>query len=599
MHEGPNAEYDETHVENHVLRIRNDSKYLHVYNNTVINTGDDDVGTPSYARAISALRYTFGDLGRETISHNTIENNIFRCNTIPSSEGIISYAVCFDAVVVPDTTLIFRNNRIEGDNILVKFGEINQGAAGITMSGDTLRFHNTTWNPQTFVLGHLCNNWNCADNFACDEVYQGGASDTDITFSCPSTGTLEFGLERLVSIKVNGKNGLPVQGASVSVINNYGATVLSDVTNNSGLTDPPAKIIYWWESRTSNDSTNFNDFTIKAKMGTDSTIIDHTIAATSANPIIILHNTDGGGTVPQDTIPPEKIDNLGATTGLNEGEVILTWTAPGDDSATGKASSYSIRYRTGSITESNWNSSNTYNPTPNPKGAGSNQNCTVKGLIGGQKYYFAIKAYDSVQNASALSNVPSAKAQVNLILGTDDNQVALFSPSNQSQVNTSHPVLAVKNITGSQNSYHIEVAVDSNFIVPAAASPPLPQEAGEKTSWKVDVRLNPNQTYFWRARANDYTYSNVYSFLVQPVVHAYPNPFKPIRDQRVVFTELPESCGLMIVSVSGMAVRRWTNIVGGEQTWDGSNEDGNPVGSGAYLWYIEGTEFSGKIILIR
>ena len=251
---------------------------------------------------------------------------------------------------------MFRYNRIEGDNVLVKFGEVNNGARGITMYGDTLKFLTPTYDPQTFVSGHLCNNWTCTDNYACGEVYQGGASDTDITFSCLSSGTLEMGLERMLSVKVNGKNGLPVQGASVWVTNNYGNVALADVTNNSGLTDPPAKVLYWWESRTSNDSTSFNDFTVKAKLGNDSTIISYTISAVSTNPIIILHNTDGGGTVPQDTIPPEKIDNLGAATGLNEGEVVLTWTAPGDDSATGLASSYSIRYRTQTITESNWNS---------------------------------------------------------------------------------------------------------------------------------------------------------------------------------------------------------------------------------------------------
>ena len=200
---------------------------------------------------------------------------------------------------------------------------------------------------------------------------------------------------------------------------------------------------------------------------------------------------------------------------------------------------------------------------------------------------------------SALSNIAAAEARVNLILGTDDNQVALVSPIDQAEINSSHPILAVKNIAGTGNAYRFEVARDSNFIVPAATSPLVTQEDGESTSWKVNVRLDPNQTYFWRARANDYAYSNIYAFTVQPLVHAYPNPFKPIRDHRVTFAELPESCSLYIVSVSGMAVRRWQNIIGGEQTWDGSNEDGNPVGSGAYLWYVEGTDYSGKIILIR
>jgi len=312
-----------------------------------------------------------------------------------------------------------------------------------------------------------------------------------------------------------------------------------------------------------------------------------------------LHNTDGGGVIPQDTIPPEKIDNLGAATGLSEGEVILTWTAPADTGAIGKVGAYSIRYRTNYITESNWNLSDSCSLTPRPKGAGTLQSFVAKGLVGGQRYYFGIKAFDTAQNVSPLSNIASARAQVNLVLGTDDNQVALASPSNKSQVNSSQPVLAIRNIIGTGNTYRFEVAMDSNFIVPAAGSPPIPQEDGESTSWKVDIKLNPDQTYFWRARANNYSYSEIYSFVVQPEVHAFPNPFKPIKDHFVTITELPESCSLMIVSVSGMQIRQWKNIIGGEQHWDGTNEDGNPVGSGAYLWYVEGTRDSGKIILIR
>ncbi|MCK4758205.1 MAG: S8 family serine peptidase, partial [Thermoplasmata archaeon] len=46
-----------------------------------------------------------------------------------------------------------------------------------------------------------------------------------------------------------------------------------------------------------------------------------------------------------DTIAPSTIGNLVATTADNNGEVVLNWTAPGDDDATGTASSYVIKYR--------------------------------------------------------------------------------------------------------------------------------------------------------------------------------------------------------------------------------------------------------------
>jgi hypothetical protein len=597
VNEGPNSEYAENNVENHALRIRNDGIYQHIYNNTVINTGDNDINTDAYAKAISALRYTFGDLSREIISHNKIENNLFKCTALTT--GVTAYGVCFDAVTVPDTTLIFRYNKIQSTNIIAKFGEVNtDGAAGITMIGDTFRFLSPTYNPQTTVVGHLNNNWDCSDNAIRDGVFENGASDTNIIFSTTTTGTLELGLQRLFNVYIRGRNGLAVQSASVSVTNNYGQLVLSGLTNITGYLDSARPVIYWWESRTTTDSMNFNNFSIKAKMGSDSTILSYAMTSTSTYPTIVLSNTDGGGT-PADTIPPEKIDNLGAATGLSEGEVVLVWTAPGDDSIIGSAESYEIKYYKNLISESNWNIATKYSNAPDPGQPGTTQSLTIGGLTPGQRYYFAIKAADEVPNFSDISNAVSAKAQVDLTLDIDDYQAAIVSPSDRSTINSAHPKLSVKNINSESNNYHFEVSLDSNFIVPAAASPPIPQEPGKMTSWKVDARLNPNQTYFWRARANEYEYSDIYSFVVEPLVHAYPNPFKPVRDHQIIFTELPKSSNLIITSVSGNAIRHWNNIIGGELAWDGTNDSGYPVGAGAYLWYLKDSEYNGKIILIR
>ena len=48
----------------------------------------------------------------------------------------------------------------------------------------------------------------------------------------------------------------------------------------------------------------------------------------------------------EDDIPPAKISNLTALSGINDGEINLTWTAPGDDGTTGTAATYIIRYNT-------------------------------------------------------------------------------------------------------------------------------------------------------------------------------------------------------------------------------------------------------------
>ncbi|SYZ73047.1 exported hypothetical protein [Candidatus Zixiibacteriota bacterium] len=296
-HEGPNSEYDENHAEFHAVRMRNDCSYLHFHNNTVIGTGDNSTATSSYGKSISAVRYTFDGTYGGTNSYNIIENNVFRVKSL--NAGVTAYAVCFDQVDIPDTTMTFRYNRLESDNILVKFGELNGGARGITLHGDTLRFLSPSYEPETFHVGQFCNDFNSSRNFARDEVYQNGASDTNIVISCTTRGQNELGIQRLLRVKVLGNNGYPVTGAALTVTNNYRKSVVSSLTAGNGIVSGPAT--YWWESGTSSDSTAYNNFTIKAKKGTDSTIVSTRLTATSAIQTITLLKTAGDSSANCDT----------------------------------------------------------------------------------------------------------------------------------------------------------------------------------------------------------------------------------------------------------------------------------------------------------
>jgi hypothetical protein len=97
-------------------------------------------------------------------------------------------------------------------------------------------------------------------------------------------------------------------------------------------------------------------------------------------------------------------------TDIGDGEVMLHWTAPGDDGNQGRAAGYDIRYRPasyGSInSEQRWNSSIQVTGEPTPSPAGQTDSMLVSGLNGGEGYYFAIKSYDDVGNISGLSNSP-------------------------------------------------------------------------------------------------------------------------------------------------------------------------------------------------
>ena len=107
-----------------------------------------------------------------------------------------------------------------------------------------------------------------------------------------------------------------------------------------------------------------------------------------------------------DNVAPAAIADL-SVTGTTGTTLSLRWTAPGDDGATGTATSYDIRYSTSAITSANWASATTVTGEPVPLGAGTVQTFTVTGLQPSRTYYVAMKTTDDGSNISALSNVPT------------------------------------------------------------------------------------------------------------------------------------------------------------------------------------------------
>jgi hypothetical protein len=114
-----------------------------------------------------------------------------------------------------------------------------------------------------------------------------------------------------------------------------------------------------------------------------------------------------------DSLPPATVASLAAASGSFEGEINLTWTAPGDDGSVGTAFGYTMRRNTVPITDLNWGTSTAVTGVPTPAVAGTLQSMVVVGLTPGQVYHFAIRARDEVGNESGVSNSPSAAASTN------------------------------------------------------------------------------------------------------------------------------------------------------------------------------------------
>ena len=86
-------------------------------------------------------------------------------------------------------------------------------------------------------------------------------------------------------------------------------------------------------------------------------------------------------------------------------DIVLIWTSPGDDGVQGTATMYDIRYSMNlPITEATFYLCPTV-AAPVPRIGGSLQLVTVKNLLPGGVYYFAMKTADERGNWSPLSNV--------------------------------------------------------------------------------------------------------------------------------------------------------------------------------------------------
>jgi hypothetical protein len=162
--------------------------------------------------------------------------------------------------------------------------------------------------------------------------------------------------------------------------------------------------------------------------------------------------------------------------------------------------------------------------------------------------------------------------------------------------------------------YKLERSTDSLFI------------EGVETSYiqdnsYTDDNLEYNIEYFYRVAANIgfwTDYSNVASVIIEnvsiignndiPIVYKvhqnHPNPFNPVTTLQY---DLPED-GLVNITIYDMIGRVVNTLVNGSQTagyksiqWNATNNIGQPVSAGLYLYTIEAGEFrqTKKMVLLK
>ena len=214
--------------------------------------------------------------------------------------------------------------------------------------------------------------------------------------------------------------------------------------------------------------------------------------------IIVYYNTGS------DTTPPDDVTDL-ATGTVTSSSIDLSWTAPGDDGATGTATTYDVRYSTSTITAGNWASATQATGEPAPSVAGSAETFTVTGLSESTTYFFAIKTSDEVPNESVISNVPSATTAD----GTAPDAVADLATGTvtASSIDLSWTAPGDDGATGTATSYDVRYSTstitEGNWATATQATgEPAPQAAGSGETFTV-TGLSASTTYFFAIKTSD------------------------------------------------------------------------------------------------
>lgn len=124
---------------------------------------------------------------------------------------------------------------------------------------------------------------------------------------------------------------------------------------------------------------------------------------------------------------------------------------------------------------------------------------TVNALETGRRYYWRVRAEDGANSSSYTT------ATFEVLPRPQLDPPQQFAPINNVLTPSARPALivgaATRNAGVSSVVYEFQIAFDSAFTTLAAIG--ITPEAGDTTTFVPGADLNPNATYFWRARAID------------------------------------------------------------------------------------------------
>ncbi|MDP8210129.1 MAG: fibronectin type III domain-containing protein [Candidatus Stygibacter australis] len=205
------------------------------------------------------------------------------------------------------------------------------------------------------------------------------------------------------------------------------------------------------------------------------------------------------------TAPADITDLIAGTPGNTT--IPLSWTATGDNGSDGTATAYEIRYADSEITATTWIDAIEYIQNITPQPAGTTENITISGLTPETEYFFALKAYDEINNISNISNSASAITEAIPDMEAPAPVTDLATQINDPEIILSWTATGDDGNTGTASEYSLyyaqqELTETDLETADQIEDLPFPAAAGTQESITIDF-LETGITWYFAITATD------------------------------------------------------------------------------------------------
>jgi len=186
-----------------------------------------------------------------------------------------------------------------------------------------------------------------------------------------------------------------------------------------------------------------------------------------------------------------------------------------------------------------------------------------------------------------------------LVVDVEGLTPSLVSPIDEATINSLRPEFRVQvPFEAIGEKCEFAIAADEEFSKVEAYSGEM-DVAELDLIWIPESDLILGKPYYWRARLIGGDWSAAASFVVESDIHFAPNPYVLSAGGMVTIYNVPSGSEIQIYTVSGRLVAVLANEDRNELTWDPTNDQGERLAPGVYLFTVRsaGVDAQGKFVI--